>query len=784
MKSLSTKFALFLGLIVFWPAPCWTMQEKAPPDSMPTSSVCAAQPADSPVTTKAFYVAVDGNDSNPGTIDSPWRTIHHAVDSVEAGDTVYIRGGVYHESVDIDVSGSATAGPVTFQSYPGEGAILDGGGLTPPTTDIRGLINIEGESYVTVKGLEIRNYQTANADATPSGIWITGTGSHIQIMNNLVHNIGTTAEASGNALGIAVYGTESNAALDNVTISGNQVHDLKTGNSESVTVNGNVTNFAINCNVVHDVDNIGIAVMGFEEVASDPAVDYARNGTISRNTLYNISTKTNPAEKNQYNADGISVDSSSQVIIEQNLIYNVDIGIEIASQHKGHNAHDVSARNNLVYHANSVGITIGGYARNVGGADHCTIVNNTLFQNDTRNTGSGEFQIQYYATDNVFKNNIVSASSQGLFVNDYSKDGPDPADLDYNLYFSQVSMSKAEFVWRGKDHEGFATYQAAAGKDRHSKYADQKLLNPEAIDPRIKPTSLPVTPDPDSGRTMNRNLDFAAEYQDVTALLENAQPAAFTLRTAPGVSPLADSGFYANVAQLSGHDSLAGYAGELDFSVGYDFGRVVEVESGIPFYFLSAKNISTEPGASHLSYRYSSLGDAFMRVAINPLARLDYQSTLTVTAPTGTANVSTGQATLDWNNRVEHDWWYLHPFGEFVLGNVPSVTPRLEAFRISGLAAQVHLGNTFDLGKLGSFDTSFYESVPLGNATAYFLSTGDEPSTRFNLLSDHGFNGDFSKTAGHFAFDVTYNRSIAHSVDAIYLTIGYRIGHLRGERVQ
>ena len=33
MKSLSTKFALFLGLIVFWPAPCWTMQEKAPPDT-------------------------------------------------------------------------------------------------------------------------------------------------------------------------------------------------------------------------------------------------------------------------------------------------------------------------------------------------------------------------------------------------------------------------------------------------------------------------------------------------------------------------------------------------------------------------------------------------------------------------------------------------------------------------------------------------------------------------------------------------------------------------------
>ena len=229
----------------------------------------------------------------------------------------------------------------------------------------------------------------------------------------------------------------------------------------------------------------------------------------------------------------------------------------------------------------------------------------------------------------------------------------------------------------GKDHEGFSAYQAATGKDRHSKYADPKFLNLETIDPRLKPASLPVTPDPDSGRTVSGNLDFAAEYQHVTALLENGEQAAFTLRTVPvqeSVSPFADSGFYANVAQLSGHDSLAGYAGEVDFSLGYDFGRVVEVESGIPFYFLSAKNISTEPGASHLAYRYSSLGDAFMKVAINPLARLDYQSTLTVTAPTGTANVSTGQATLDWNNRVEHDWWYLHPFGEFVLGNVPFVT--------------------------------------------------------------------------------------------------------------
>ena len=124
-------------------------------------------------------------------------------------------------------------------------------------------------------------------------------------------------------------------------------------------MNGNVTNFAINCNIIHDADNIGIATVGFEEVAPDPAFDYARNGTISRNILYNITARKNPAEHNEYNADGISVDSGSQVTVESNLLYNVDIGIEIASQRKGHSAHDVTARNNLVYHTNSVGITMG-----------------------------------------------------------------------------------------------------------------------------------------------------------------------------------------------------------------------------------------------------------------------------------------------------------------------------------------------------------------------------------------------------------------------------------------
>ena len=71
---------------------------------------------------------------------------------MHAGDTIYVRAGTYNESVTIAVSGSAAAGPVIFQSYPGETAIVDGTGLTPSTSDVQGLFNIEDESYVTIQG--------------------------------------------------------------------------------------------------------------------------------------------------------------------------------------------------------------------------------------------------------------------------------------------------------------------------------------------------------------------------------------------------------------------------------------------------------------------------------------------------------------------------------------------------------------------------------------------------------------------------------------------------------
>ncbi|MDP6190920.1 MAG: DUF1565 domain-containing protein [Gammaproteobacteria bacterium] len=50
------------------------------------------------VTSRNFYVATNGDDTNPGTIEAPFKTIQHAVSAVRPGDIVNIRAGTYRET--------------------------------------------------------------------------------------------------------------------------------------------------------------------------------------------------------------------------------------------------------------------------------------------------------------------------------------------------------------------------------------------------------------------------------------------------------------------------------------------------------------------------------------------------------------------------------------------------------------------------------------------------------------------------------------------------------------
>jgi len=439
-----------------------------------------------------FYISPTGDDANPGTKAKPWKTLQHAADAAKPGTTVNVRGGTYCQAVEIKVSGDAQQGFITFRSQPGEKAVLDGSCLTVPEGGSRGgsaLVALTNVSYVRIYGLEIRNYRTGERRRTPAGIRVIGSGSHIEILHNNVHHIEQNFQgrdrpgSGGNGFGIAVYGTEAKAPISDLIIEGNEVHHLKTGSSESLVVNGNVAGFRVTHNTVHDNNNIGIDLIGYERAARDSEVDRARDGVISGNLVYNITSKGNPAYGDEVSSDGIYVDGGTRLVIEHNVMHDVDFGIELASEHFGKTTSDVTARNNLIYNCHTAGISIGGYDAKRGTTESCIIVNNTLCNNDTWDTKTGELHMQFYMRNNVFKNNIVYVGKHGVAMTSRSgrvEPNIPTVTMDHNVYYFPGGSKGARWEFDNKRYGSFEEYVQATGNDRDSRFADPMFVNAAA----------------------------------------------------------------------------------------------------------------------------------------------------------------------------------------------------------------------------------------------------------------------------------------------------------------
>src|SRR6185436_18743069 len=92
------------------------------PDAFP-SSVC--RPA-----ANSKYVAMTGNDSNPGTLARPYRTVEKGVSSLGRGVALFIRAGDYYNKapggitdsllIIHNVAGGSADSWLTVCAYPGE----------------------------------------------------------------------------------------------------------------------------------------------------------------------------------------------------------------------------------------------------------------------------------------------------------------------------------------------------------------------------------------------------------------------------------------------------------------------------------------------------------------------------------------------------------------------------------------------------------------------------------------------------------------------------------------
>ena len=443
-----------------------------------------------------YYVATDGADTNPGTFASPWRTLQYAADTLVPGDTVFVRGGVYNARVRITKSGTA-GNAITYAAYADETPIIDGTGIIVKS-GWDALVRIQDASYIRFDGFEIRNFKTRRINRVPIGILVWGAGTDIELRRNRVHHIRTNFQDTdgGDAHGIAVYGTRAPQSINNLSIDQNELYALKLGSSEALVVNGNVEQFEITRNTVHDVNNIGIDAIGYEGTSPDEAYDRARDGIIADNAVYNIDSFTNPAYAGERSAGCIYVDGGTRITIERNTAHHCNIGVELASEHYGKTTSYITLRNNFIYKNSEGGIFIGGYDRQRGSTQHCDIINNTLFDNDTRAQGNGELYLQFDTRYNVIRNNLFYAGAQNLFIGSWSKKMTGNV-VNNNWYFTNGA---GEWQWKKIYYSSFAAYQAATGNDANSfNGIDPQLQNLVTPDLHLQNNSSAI----DAGATLS-----------------------------------------------------------------------------------------------------------------------------------------------------------------------------------------------------------------------------------------------------------------------------------------
>jgi parallel beta-helix repeat protein len=301
-----------------------------------------------------YHVATNGNDSANGSLAAPFRTLTKAAGLAKPGDVVNVRGGVYFESVQITVQGTAAA-RITIRSYPGEKAIFDGTGTGRNVN----VITLYKASYVDLSGFEVRN-------AGQIGICSWGS-NNVRILNNDVHH----AFRNGIYVGWDVMGVSADNVIDGNTVHNNVLENANrafpnggwaTGVSMNYTDRGRVTN-----NRIYENDGEGIVTI------------------LSKGTLI---------EGNELSDNfsvGIYVDNSRNVKVNANLMYSTGnsryyrigypaSGMATANEWYEHAlpSSDNTFTNNIVVNSRW-GFFYGAYDAG-GGLKNATIANNTFYK--------------------------------------------------------------------------------------------------------------------------------------------------------------------------------------------------------------------------------------------------------------------------------------------------------------------------------------------------------------------------------------------------------------------
>ncbi|AND64475.1 hypothetical protein AX766_08630 [Flavobacterium covae] len=414
-----------------------------------------------------YYVSPSGNDANPGTKDFPWKTIQHSLNNMPANSTLNVGSGVYNEKIQIPVNN------ITIKNQTSTLPIIDATGITNKNS----IISILNKKHITIDGLELRN----NIQNDAQGILIEGLCNEITIKNCIIHDIhfssnpNAPVNASTNAQGIIVYGTNPTKAIRNLVIENNQLFNCRLGYSEGIAINGNVDNFKVINNTVHDLTNIGIDVIGYEGTCSFSRNDQARNGLVKNNTIYNC---ISPSAR----SGGIYIDGGKKIIVENNESHHNGYGIEIGCENIGKTTDGIIIRNNIFHNNQVCAIALGGfdYPNGSGKVTNSIIINNTCFSNDFTSSGNGELYLSY-SENSIIKNNIFHTNSNSNLV--YAELSQPNLNFNDNIFYCPDGIDNLYANWNGSSYTGYFSFVIGTSSNLNSKFANPNFTKTDITSP-------------------------------------------------------------------------------------------------------------------------------------------------------------------------------------------------------------------------------------------------------------------------------------------------------------
>jgi len=292
-----------------------------------------------PAMATTYYVhATLGDNSNNGSMGSPFATSGKICSTVVAGDTAYYLGGTFQESwrsagdvnyntVLAPIVTGTEANPIMFYADPDSTVILRGDSSITGAT----LVTWKNCSWITLENFEITN-------GYPAGVRITYVDNHVTLRNLYVHHC--VAADNDNGGGILVNLAGGRPKVEYLTVVSCSLHtfyETTYGSPAQWNTSGihvyNCYECNIDSNVVHNVyEGFGIRFKNADTLSS-----------ASYNTVFDCRI-------------GMGIGHGGYNTFHHNTIYNTEWhGIEVRSYNPFETSHH-ALYNNTIYRSGLTGI--------------------------------------------------------------------------------------------------------------------------------------------------------------------------------------------------------------------------------------------------------------------------------------------------------------------------------------------------------------------------------------------------------------------------------------------